>query len=227
MYLQATLHSVFLSVCLTLMDFGSGRPLPGSPPIWCCIKAHSSWCWQSAEGKPCLKGKCWEPQEPQRTSDCSAIILPRLSCTWKGKQKTFICPIQRNQNAPTQCQLCGRAWGQHCCSAFSIMFALSLKEEQVCTWKHSHKGRSNLRHQVKGNFHIHKNQIVEWFKRAPRVNFPSLIIYTYFPLSGFKEVTFNLALRAKTGQQYRMLWMLCAWINSVLTSPTLNSTSLH
>ena len=66
------------------------------PPPWCCINAHSSWCWQCAEGKPGLKGKCWEPQEPQRTSDCSAIILTRLSCTWKGKQKNFICPIQCN-----------------------------------------------------------------------------------------------------------------------------------
>lgn len=80
----------------TLWVFGSGRLLPGSSPPWCCINAHSSWCWQCAEGKPGLKGKCWEPQEPQRTSDCSAIILTRLSCTWKGKQKNFICPIQCN-----------------------------------------------------------------------------------------------------------------------------------
>lgn len=60
-----------------------------SPPR-CCIKAHSSWCWQCAEGKPGLKEKCWEPQEPQRTSDCSAIILPRLSYTWKEKQKLHL-----------------------------------------------------------------------------------------------------------------------------------------
>lgn len=59
----------------------------------CCIKAHSPWCWQSAEGKPGLKGKCWEPQEPQRPSDCSAIILPRLSCTWKGNENTSSSPF--------------------------------------------------------------------------------------------------------------------------------------
>lgn len=28
-----------------------------------CIKTHSSWCWHCGEGKPGLKGKCWEPQK--------------------------------------------------------------------------------------------------------------------------------------------------------------------
>lgn len=114
-----------------------GRPLPGRspPPPDAALKLTHPDADSAPRGKPGLKGKCWEPQEPQRTSDCSAIILPRLSCTWKGKQKTSICPIQWNQYAQAHCQLFGLAAGQHCYSAFLITFTLCSNEEQVCTWK--------------------------------------------------------------------------------------------
>lgn len=83
--------------------FWKWSALPRKLSPRCCFKAHSSWCWRCAEGKPGLKGKCWEPQEPQPTSDCSAIIFPSLSCTWKekSKKKNFICSIQCNQYTQT------------------------------------------------------------------------------------------------------------------------------
>lgn len=102
---------------------------------WCVIKAHSTWCWQCVEGKPGLKGKCWGPQEPQHTSDYSTIILPRLSCTWKGKQKK---PFHSgHQHAQSQCQLCGLAANQLCFSALLIIFTFCSTVEQVPTWKYN------------------------------------------------------------------------------------------
>ena len=60
---MSTPGSVFLPVSRDLWDFRRGRPRFRKLWTWCCIKAHSSRCWQCAESKPCLKGKCWEPQE--------------------------------------------------------------------------------------------------------------------------------------------------------------------
>ena len=65
--------------------FGSWWLFPEAAPD--TIKAH---CWQCAGGKPGLKGNCWEPQQHPSASDSLAIVLPRLSWTWKRWQKLHL-----------------------------------------------------------------------------------------------------------------------------------------
>lgn len=48
--LKTTLHAVSLRVSLNIVDRWSALARTLSTPPRCCIKAHSSWCWQCAEG---------------------------------------------------------------------------------------------------------------------------------------------------------------------------------
>lgn len=49
------------------------------PDADCALRVSQDW-----------KGSAENHKRPKRTSDCCAIILPSLSCTWKEKQRLYL-----------------------------------------------------------------------------------------------------------------------------------------